>query len=62
MGDASLGEWVEHWPGSAFHLRRRLSAREQQLVGEVVDIRGDEAEVARRLKPLAHLLPEGYRE
>ncbi|HMH93884.1 MAG TPA: hypothetical protein VK586_22740 [Streptosporangiaceae bacterium] len=39
VGDASLGEWRE-WTGKAFHIRRRLSEREQQRTGLVVaDIR-----------------------
>ncbi len=38
VGDAELGEWRE-FTGYAFHLRRRLSAREQRQVGPVVDIR-----------------------
>jgi hypothetical protein len=43
VGDASLGEWRE-WTGKAFHIRRRLSEREQRTVGPVEDIRrSDEA-------------------
>jgi len=38
VGDPTLGEWRE-WTGRAFHIRRRLSARETQRVGPVVDIR-----------------------
>lgn len=38
VGDPRLGEWRE-WTGRAFHLRRRLSVREQADVGPVVDIR-----------------------
>lgn len=38
VGDVVLGEWRE-WTGRAFHLRRRLSAREQRHVGPVVDVR-----------------------
>lgn len=47
-----MGEWRE-WSGRAFHLRRRLSAREQRDVGPVVDVRGsDEARRrAQRLGP-----------
>jgi hypothetical protein len=45
-GDARLGEW-EEYTGFAFHVRRRLSAREQRSVGEVVDIRGTTEEVRR---------------
>jgi hypothetical protein len=60
VGDPALGEWRE-WTGHAFHLRRRLSVREQREVGPVVDIRGsDEARRrAERLGPLlAHVPPE----
>ena len=39
VGDATLGEW-EEWHGYAFHLRRRLNAREMTSVGPVVDVRG----------------------
>ena len=45
-GDASLGEWEEP-TGAAFHLRRRLSADEEALVGPPVDVRGT-AEASRR--------------
>lgn len=42
VGDRRLGEWEERH--GAFHLRRRLSAIEAQMVGPVIDIRGtDEA-------------------
>ena len=39
VGDEELGEWTE-FTGFCFHLRRRLSAEEQIIVGEVVDVRG----------------------
>ncbi len=41
VGDADLGEWWERGskPGLV-HLRRRLSAAEQALTGDVRDIRG----------------------
>lgn len=59
VGDASLGEWRE-WSGKAFHIRRRLSAAEQEPVGPVVDIRGTaEARMrASRLGPLLRLAPD----
>src|SRR5262245_5213519 len=38
VGDPAVGEWGE-WTGRAFHLRRRLSPREQLRVGPVLDIR-----------------------
>lgn len=54
VGDASLGEWRE--PGrKAFHIRRRLTEREQRHVGPVEDIRrSDEARM--RAGRVAHLL------
>jgi hypothetical protein len=58
VGDASLGEWRE--PGEkAFHVRRRLSEREQRPVGPVMDIRGsDEARMrALRVGPRLRLAP-----
>lgn len=54
VGDAALGEWTE-WTGRAFHLRRRLSDREAQRVGPVVDIRGT-PEALRRAALLGDLL------
>jgi len=61
VGDPTLGEW--HDVGlRAVHLRRRLAPAEESIVGEVLDIRADEAEVARRLAPVAHLLPKGWSE
>src|SRR6266704_479564 len=54
LGDPSLGEWRE-WSGRAFHLRRRLSAVEQQRVGPVVDIRRT-PEASRRADTLGRLL------
>lgn len=41
VGDAELGEWTD-WTGRAFHLRRRLSASEEAVVGPVIDIRRTE--------------------
>lgn len=61
VGDAMLGEWHE-WTGKAVHIRRRLSALEQQRVGPVVDIRTDSIEVDRRMRPIRHLLPVGWSE
>ena len=54
VGDASLGEWRE-WSGKAFHIRRRLTGREQRTVGPVEDIRrSDEARM--RAGRVGHLL------
>lgn len=47
VGDAALGEWLEHGGRGTVHLRRRLSAEEQALVGDVRDIRGTPEERAR---------------
>jgi|SRR5882724_9397413 len=55
---AGVGEWRE--PGEkAFHIRRRLTAREQRLVGPVVDIRrsGEARMRAARLGGLLALAP-----
>lgn len=60
VGDAEAGEW-EEWTGRAFHVRRRLSPDEQELVGAVIDIRGT-PEVDKRLAPVRHLLPAGWSE
>jgi hypothetical protein len=62
VGDADLGEW-EEWTGYAFHIRRRLSAEEQEPIGEVVDIRGT-PEAHRRLQRVTKYVlrsPEGLR-
>jgi hypothetical protein len=56
VGDPVLGEWRE-WTGRAFHIRRRLSVREQRDVGPVVDVRGSE-EARRRAERLGPML--GY--
>lgn len=54
VGDATLGEWREVG-NKAFHIRRRLSEREQRRVGPAVDIRrSDEARM--RAGRVAHLL------
>jgi len=62
-GDASLGEWCE-FTGRAYHVRRRLSAAEESLVGPAIDVRGT-AEAASRalvIRPLFGLLPPGLLE
>jgi hypothetical protein len=53
-GDASRGEWIEEY--GAFHLRRRLSAIEEQRVGPAIDMR-DSDEGMKRLKKIAAFLP-----
>lgn len=54
VGDLSL-EWHE-WSGTAFHVRRRLTAAEQERVGPVVDCR-DTAEWNKRFKAVRRYLP-----
>lgn len=59
VGDATLGEWIEHSPGSiTVHLRRRLSEAEREQAGglEVRDIRGT-PEVEQRLRALVQAAP-----
>jgi hypothetical protein len=58
VGDVRLGEWRE-WSGKAFHIRRRLSAAEQEAVGPVMDIRRTPEALMRaaRLGPLLRLAP-----
>jgi hypothetical protein len=46
-GDAAAGEWTEEGINT-FHLRRRLTVDEAELVGPVVDVRRTE-EGARRV-------------
>lgn len=62
IGDAGRGEW-EEWTGYAFHIRRRLSAQEQEPIGEAIDIRGT-PEARRRLRGVfeyAMRSPQGLR-
>ena len=59
VGDAHLGEWSE-W-GNAFHLRRRLSAKEQERVGVLRDVRGT-PEAKARLDAVRQWLPKGWTE
>lgn len=50
VGDESRGQW-EEVGRTAYHVRRRLSAEEERIIGEAVDIRGTE-EARRRVKQL----------
>lgn len=65
VGDADLGEWIKSVDlgpfGWSVHVRRRLSAEEERLVGPVIDIRGTD-EAAERLWKVAKLLPIRDRE
>lgn len=55
VGDKAAGEWHE-WSGHAYHVRRRLTAAEQMVVGPVLDCRGTE-EFRRRYEAVVDLLP-----
>lgn len=57
VGDALLGEWHE-WSGRAYHLRRRLTEAEAELIGAVVDVRGT-PEGAKRLARIERFMPPG---
>lgn len=63
-GDDSLGEWQEYksYTGSTplFFLKRRLSASEQVLVGDAIDIRGT-LEHVHRWNEVSQYIPEEYR-
>jgi len=54
VGNAALGEWHE-WTGFVYHLKRRLTAKEQKPVGDAKDIRGTPEAAARRMKVLRYL-------
>ena len=59
VGDAKAGQWIED-RAKAFHLRRRLTAEEQERVGEAVDIRGTPEEI-QRFQYLLEALPAQLR-
>lgn len=60
VGDGTRGEWHE-WTGRAYHIRRRLSEREQAKVGAVIDIRGTR-EAKQRLSAVRQWLPRNWDE
>jgi hypothetical protein len=60
VGDAIAGEW-EEIRTPYFHLRRRLSADEETLVGPALDIRGT-WEATKRRRRVERWLPSGYPE
>jgi hypothetical protein len=57
VGEKSLGEWHE-WSGYTYHVRRRLSADEQMVIGDVVDCRGT-YEWQKRWESVKRELPAG---
>ncbi len=59
VGDSDLGQW-EEWSGVAYHIRRRLSADEQCLVGDVIDVRGT-PDADRRRAEVRQFLPAHMR-
>ena len=55
VGDATLGEWIEH--RSAVHIRRRLSLREQIASGlQMTDMRGTQQGLD-RIKKILQVTP-----
>lgn len=57
VGDPDLGEWSQK-TSRAYHLRRRLSAKEQERIGPAIDIRGTDEEI-RRMNLIFEYLPSG---
>ncbi|BCL83145.1 hypothetical protein ccbrp13_56100 [Ktedonobacteria bacterium brp13] len=60
VGDEALGQW-EEWTGSAYHIRRRLSRKEQQAVGQPKDIRGT-PEQQKRYEAVKRYLPDAAKD
>ena len=62
VGSAKLGEWEER-RRRALHIRRRVSVKEERIIGPVVDVRGTR-EGRQRLadiRAVVHSLPEMQR-
>jgi hypothetical protein len=55
VGDKNLGQW-EEWSGRAYHVRRRLTAKEELVTGPMEDIRGTK-EALRRVERLLERAP-----
>lgn len=55
-----MGEWQE-WSGTAYHIKRRLSRKEQQSVGQPKDIRGTQEQDTRQLA-VRKYLPEQLKD
>lgn len=58
VGDPTAGEWTEHGD-RAFHLRRRLTAAEEQHVGPAIDVRGT-WEATKRHAAVSRYLPANF--
>jgi len=56
VGDATLGEWQERGE-KAWHVRRRLSTKEQATIGDMCDLRGED-EGRERLEKALRWLPK----
>lgn len=56
VGSRERGEWHD-WTGKAYHVRRRLNAKEQAIVGDVLDIRG-KPEAIERFAAIQSVLPQ----
>lgn len=56
VGDATLGAWEERGE-KAYHVRRRLSVKEQAVIGDACDIRASD-EARERLEKALRWLPK----
>lgn len=62
VGDTTRGEWEEfNADARVFHLKRRLSEKEQESVGDAIDIRNTPEQEKRWLK-VRQYLPDGYKQ
>ena len=60
IGDETSGQW-EEWSGVAYHIKRRLTTKEQRQVGSVVDIR-DTPEAIKRHSAVRRYLPPEWQD
>lgn len=59
VGDRSRGEWIEDRP-KAFHLRRCVSAKEEEVVGAIRDLRNTKEGEKRARKAIERGLPRNF--